>query len=306
MKADSFEEARKKSILFLKKFKENKNYSDLESALNMDNTNSSIIYEYLSYLKQNNQQKFFDELKKYKFFLDKDSCDKLETKYINHQEDIINLINSFQNINSDNSDIISSKNDLDNILQKYYPKEDKEIFEPKNGNRINNLPLDNLENDIIFYLTVKIILGKHLNLLSNFKFNKVDDLQKQADISFFQDALSYLKIYSEILKYYILKNERILVFKLVNILNLGDYYYRYVDSLSRLNFFLNEGKLDDKKIQNLAGTLYYSELNQIQINNNDIINKQNLLEENKPLFFELLENILKSNSIKQIVYQLKE
>ena len=121
MKADSFEEARKKSILFLKKFKENKNYSDLESALNMDNTNSSIIYEYLSYLKQNNQHKFFDELKKYKFFLDKDSCDKLGTKYINHQEDIVNLINSFQNINSDNSDIISSKNDLDNILQKYYP-----------------------------------------------------------------------------------------------------------------------------------------------------------------------------------------
>ena len=305
MKANSIEDAKKNSKILLEKYKENQNYSDLESAFNLDNTNPTIIFEYLYYWKQNNAKKFQDELKKYKFFLDKDSCDKLEIKYINHQEDIINIINSFQNIDNDNLDMTSIKENSNNILHKYYPKEDKEIFAQKNEKRINNLPLDNLENDIIFYLTIKVILGAHLHLLSDFKINEEDDLKKQSNISHFQNAFYYLKLFSEILKYYISKNERILVFKLTSILNLGDYYNVYAESLSRLNFFLNDMKLDNNIIQKLAGNLY-SDLNLCSVNNNDIIKRQIFLEEYKELFFEFLENILKSNCIKQLINQLME
>ena len=75
----------------------------------MDNTNSLIIFEYLHYLQQNDQKKFLVELKKYRFILEEDSCNKLEIEYINPKEDIINLIDLFQNNITEDLDIISVK-----------------------------------------------------------------------------------------------------------------------------------------------------------------------------------------------------
>ena len=92
MKAKTIEDAQNAAKNFFEEYKKKHNYSSLESALDMDNTSLSYIFEYLSYLKQNNISKFSDELKKYKFFLDEDSCDKLGTQYINHKGDILNLI----------------------------------------------------------------------------------------------------------------------------------------------------------------------------------------------------------------------
>ena len=151
MKANSIEEAKNKAKELLQKYKDNHEYSYLEKALNLDNTNSLIIFEYLHYLKQNDQKKFIDELKRYKFFLNEDFCNILEIEYINPKEEIINLIDLFQNIIRYNKDTISFKN-LTNILEKYYPRNMKEIFEQKNEKRINNLPSDNTENDTIFFL----------------------------------------------------------------------------------------------------------------------------------------------------------
>ena len=94
-------------------------------------------------------------------------------------------------------------------------------------------------------------------------------------------------------------------FKLVNILDLEDYYFADGKSLYRLNFFLNNLKLDDNRIKNLAVNLY-SKLNKYYINNDEVIKKQNYLEEYKTLFFEFLENILKSKCIQELVNQLKE
>ena len=270
----------------------------------MDNTNSLIIFEYLHYLQQNDQKKFLDELKKYRFILEKDSCNKLEIEYINPKEDIINLIDLFQNNITENLDIISVKKKLTNILEKYYPRNIQEIFEQKNEKRINNLPLDNIENDTLFYFTIKVVLGKHLYSLADFKISE-DELQKDTDTEYFQNSLSYLKIYLKILKNYISKNERMLVFKLVNILDLDDYYFADGKSLYRLNFFLNNLKLDDNRVKNLAGNLY-SKLNEYYVNNDEVIKKQNYLEEYKTLFFEFLENILKSKCIQELVNQLKE
>ena len=52
MKADSINDAEKQAESYLKKFKEKNNYSDLEKSLDLNNTDSSIIYEYLNYWKQ--------------------------------------------------------------------------------------------------------------------------------------------------------------------------------------------------------------------------------------------------------------
>ena len=154
MKADSISDAEKQAESYLKNFKEKNNYSDLEKSLDLNNTDSSIIYEYLNYWKQKEHSHFLKELKKYKYFLDQESCAVLGVKYINHQEDVFNLINSVQKINFDKLDFISIKNNLEKFLNEYYSKEDKEILEQKCDKRINNLPLYKLENNIMFYLAV--------------------------------------------------------------------------------------------------------------------------------------------------------
>ena len=304
MKSSSVEAAKKEAEEFLKKYENDHNYSYLEKALELDNTNSKIIFDYLNYLKQNGQNKFIDELKRYNIFLEENFCKILETKYINHKEDIVEFINLFQNIISDNLDIISLKKNLINILEKFYPRNIHELFEQKNEKRINNLPLDNIENDTILYLTIKAVLGKHLYSLADFEISE-DDIQKKADILYIKNSLSYLKIYLEILKNYILKNERMRVFKLVNILDLDDYYFADSQSLYRVNFFLNDLKFDDNRIKNLAGSLY-TELSKYPVNNDQVLKKQTYLDKYKELFFEFLEDILKSKCIKELVNQLKE
>jgi hypothetical protein len=74
MKADSISDAEKNAELYLKNFKKENNYSDLEKSLDLNNTDPSIIYEYLNYWKQKEHSHFLKELKKYKYFLDQESC----------------------------------------------------------------------------------------------------------------------------------------------------------------------------------------------------------------------------------------
>ena len=301
MKAKTIEDAQNIAKNYFEEYKKKHNYSSLESALDMDNTSLSYIFEYLSYLKQNNISKFSDELKKYKFFLDEDSCDKLGTQYINHKDDILNLINALQNIDCDKLDITQLQNALKDILQKFYPKDDKEIIDQKSEKRINNLPLNNIENDVILFLTIKIVFGRHLYIFAYFEFNEDDNDEKKSEIHHIKTSISYLKIYSEILKYHIMNNNKLLLFNLVNILDLDDFSFGENHIPSRLHFFLKDLKVDDNRIKNLAGSLYSNLLGE----NNNIVKNINL-NEYKELFFETLENILNSKCIRQLVQKLKE
>ena len=99
-------------------------------------------------LKNNNQSEFLNEEKKYKYFLDINSCFKLGISYINHKEDISYLLEAVQKISSD--DLLNVKVVKD-ALEKKYPKEDKEILEQTGDKRLNNLPLDDLDIDILFF-----------------------------------------------------------------------------------------------------------------------------------------------------------
>ena len=299
MKALSMENAKNEAKERLDAYRKTKNYSDLEKAFEEDNTNSSILFEYLNYLSVKDKAKYSEELKKYKFFLDKDSCTKLGIKYINHQDDINHLIDLFQNI--DCKDAIYIQEKLKKILEAYYPKEDKDILEQKCDKRINNLPLYDLQNDIFFFLTIKIEFGHHLHSLAIVDFSADDEDDKNAFIKCFKESISYLKIFSEILKYCLSKNDRILAFKLVCILDFKDYTEGIAKPLCRLNYFLGDLKLDDKRIRNLAGELYES---LASCKENYPVNKY--MEKYEKLFFEILENILNSNCIKQLILDLDE
>ena len=296
MQAISFDDAKNKAIEKLNQYKKSGDFTDLESAVENDNTNTSILFEYLKYLSVNDKEKYLEELKKYKFLLPQDICTKLGTKYIDHQKDLIYLIDSLQNINSDEPDKV--KAELKQILKEYYPKEDKEIIDQKCDKRVNNLPLDDLENDIIFYLTLKIEFGRHLHGLSDFSI----DENNTSQIREFKISISYFKVLGEILKNYITKNERKLAFNLVNILDLFDYGFDEPETMSRLNYFLIDLNLDKDRIQELAGQIYKSLIT--SQNYYVIINKY--MKNYEKLFFELLEDILKSNCIKKLIMKLEE
>ena len=173
MKANSIIDAKKEAKSYLKQYLEKKD-SSLKKALLLDNTNASILFEYLYNLKNNNQSEFLNEEKKYKYFLDINSCFKLGISYINHKEDISYLLEAVQKISSD--DLLNVKVVKD-ALEKKYPKEDKEILEQTGDKRLNNLPLDDLDNDILFFLSIKIRLGKHLYSLAYFQLDLNDESQ---------------------------------------------------------------------------------------------------------------------------------
>ena len=275
MKADTIPDAEKNASLSLNKFTTSKNFSDLEKAIDLNNTDSSIIFEYLNFLKKNKEHLYSDELKKYKFFLDKESSAKLGVKYIDHKDDFFKMIDLIKNIELEKVEISVIQESLKKELEKCYSKEDKEIIDQKSDKRINNLPLHNLENDIVFYLTMKIVFGRHLHTLADFLFDDKDDEKKESEIKYFKNSLSYLKIISEILKYNLSKNEKMLAFNLINILDLVDYYSGDEQSLARLNYFLSDMKLDNEQTKKMAGDLYSSLIAYNQSHNSIIKNFMN-------------------------------
>ena len=294
MKANSIIDAKKEAKSYLKQYLEKKD-SSLKKALLLDNTNASIIFEYLYNLKNNNQSEFLNEEKKYKYFLDINSCFKLGISYINHKEDISYLLEAVQKISSD--DLLNVKVVKD-ALEKKYTKEDKEILEQTGDKRLNNLPLDDLDNDILFFLSIKIRLGKHLYSLAYFQL----DLNDESQVLYFKKFASYFKIYSVILNHYLKTNERLLLFNLVNILDLENYFISDIESLTRLNYYIDQIKISDENLRQHSGILYEK---LIRYHDENYPMKK-FMDAYKPLFFETMEKILKSNCVKELVGILKE
>ena len=165
MKSNSPSEAKKNAKLLLEKYIKSKDYSYFKKSLELDNTNPIILFTYLDYLKNNDENMFNKEIKRYKFYLDKESCFKLNIPYIDHKNDFLEIIKAVQKVDTNTLFDLEIVKDT---LNKYYPKEDKEIMEAKNEKRVNNLPLNNLDDDIIFYLSIKVEFCKHLYSLVNF------------------------------------------------------------------------------------------------------------------------------------------
>ena len=161
-------------------------------------------------------------------------------------------------------------------------------METKNGKRINNLPLNNLDDDIFFYLSIKVQLAKHLYFLVNFEINK------KFDIDHLHLGISYIKIYCLIIQYYLQKNDRITIYCLLNLFNLKDYFTYWIQTLSWLYYFLNEAKIDLKYLENNTNKLYKKLI---------LVNPYLRIIDSKFkfLFFQTMEQILTSKCIKQLI-----
>jgi len=405
MKADSIITAKKEAKSYLDKYRISKNFSDLETAMHFDNTNQDIIFQYLSNLKSNNLEKYKIEVEKYKFFLEEKFCKELEITYIDHKKDLLYLVDSFR--------MVDSKNILDfqpvkNALEKCYSRKDKQLLGSKSKERINNLPLFDIWNDVILYLTLKIEFGDLLYLLVDYRFNddegdnkddkknnnnecnqnvmnkdeenqnvlieekdknsvnkdnengsnkkkdnivnehkdnqivvnqgKVNEAMNMQNINdkkenneneeledeeiedeesqdakikiildvktqkkYLTNFATFLKIYSEIIKYYLEKNEKILLFNLVNTLDQSTFYEYDTDSLERVKYYLKEIKFPEKDWESTTGVIYKS---LIEIKVGSEVNT--FMENYKNLFFDVLGGILKSNCVRQLVQKLSD
>ena len=287
-KSNTVSDAQENAKYYLKEFIKKKDYSDLINALNLDNTNPLIIFEYLNYLKKNDKISFNKEVKRYKFYLDDKSCSKLGIPYIDHKKDLFALIDSIQKVDTNDTFELQC---VKEALKKYYPKEDKKIMEAKNKKRVNNLPLNNLNDDIFFYLSIKVEFGRHLYFLINY------NVEEDFEAKYLHKGISYIKIYSYIIQRYLEKDERDVVFSLIQILDLFDYFTKYAEPFERLYYLITQAQIDFKIVENNAKELYKK-----------IIDNKHLKKvgDNKfnDLYFQMIEGIMKSNCIKQLVNEL--
>ena len=86
MQAISFDDAKNKAIEKLNQYKKSGDFTDLESAVENDNTNTSILFEYLKYLSVNDKEKYLEDgfddyLAKP---INKDELNKIIKKYLNN------------------------------------------------------------------------------------------------------------------------------------------------------------------------------------------------------------------------------
>lgn len=269
----------------------------LQKAFDLDNTNSKIIYYRLKYLEKNDKRSFEKLSQKYKLFLNEEDAIKLNISYIDHKKDVLSILNSIKSMDPSKPKDITILNDS---LNKHYPKEHKTILELEGKNRINNIPL-NLNDDLTFFLKAKIKLGE---ILYNFvdtlyngiiKPNSLDE--EQFAIDFYNKLIPYLKVYTEIIVFYISKDDRTLVYCLLSKADFSriDYGKRIEIAyyLKKMGSNFNEiSKRTGFSIDNTYVTYDFEEK----------IDK--FAEDIKPLFFDTIEKILRSRCIEQLIKKL--
>ena len=285
------DEAMNQLSLYIKEQKE----EYLQKAFDLDNTNSTIIYYTLENLERNDKTSFEELSKKYKLFLNEGDAKKLNISYIDHKQDVLSIFNSIQSMDPSKPKDITI---LSNSLNKHYPKEHKAILELEGKNRINNIPL-NLYDDLTFFLKIKIKLGDDL-------YNFVDTLYKgivepndsnegQIAVTFYKKLIPYLKVYTEIILFYINKNDRTLVYCLLSEV---DFSRITLGSKREVAYYINKMGVNFNEISKKTGfkidSAYYDFEEKIAKFTEDI----------KPLFFDTIEKILRSNCIKQLINKL--
>ena len=123
-------------------------------------------------------------------------------------------------------------------------------MEAKNKKRVNNLPLNNLNDDIFYYLSIKVEFGRHLYFLINY------NVEEDFEAKYLHKGISYIKIYSYIIQRYLEKDERDVVFSLIQILDLFDYFTKYAEPFERLYYLITQAQIDFKIVENNAKELY--------------------------------------------------
>ena len=199
----------------LKKYIESKERKYLQKAMDIDNTNSETIYYYLNDLK-NDTISYNKYLSLYRPFINKEFCNKLRIDYMDHKNDVQNVLNSIKEIDITNLDTSSLKS----ALKKNIPRKFLKNFNINGKIKVNNIPLD-LNNEDMFYLSIKLILGERLYPIVDTKIEENDEF-KIAKIDIQRECLSYIKVLNEIFIYYLDKEEKETVYKLLTIIDFNE------------------------------------------------------------------------------------
>ena len=283
--------AKNEAINSLNKYLESKEEKYLNKAFDLDNTNPKILYYYLENKKKD--QKVYDiYYKKHKFFLNEKFSSKLNEQYIDHKKDVIAILNSVKDKKIKPTNIDS----LVDCLTACYPREDMLNFGFNSQVKENNMPF-NIDDEHMYFLSLKTSLGAKLyNIIDN-KLDEKDKNENKKEV--FQESLCYLKILSKIFIYFIENNEKHLLYNIISFINFNDKQNANTDT--RLQYYLNLMKEDFNKIYEETGYNIFKY--KVEIITNFIDEEVNKL---KNLYFELMEKILKSKCIKDVLNKIKE
>ena len=195
--------AKDEAIQYLNTFIETKQEEYLQKAITTDNTNSKIIYYYLENLKRKDQNLYNNNLDKYRLFINEEYSKKMNLTFMDHKKDIIAILNSVKQIDINTLNV----NSLKEALEKCYPRKYMEYFKLNGNKRINNIPLD-LNDEFMFNLSIKVLLGEKVYPLADTKVPEDDEKKRKIYMEVKKECLSYLKIVVEIMIYFLKKKKK--------------------------------------------------------------------------------------------------
>ena len=281
--------AKEEGIKLLKKYLETKDNKYLHKAMEIDNTNSETLYYYLNDIKTDTSS-YNKYLSLYSPFINKECCEKLKIEYMDHKNDIKNVLNSIKDIDINKLDISSLKNALEKYITRTFVKN----FSTDENNKVNNIPLD-INNEDMFYLSIRLKLGEKLYPIIDFKIDEKDEY-KNYKIKKRRECLSYIKVLNEIFIYYLDKEDKDTLYKLINIIDFNEGTTNM--AISRVSYYLDQIGEDKKEISCKTG---YNMENSIY----SFFKNRVYLDSYKELYFDLIENILESKCIKEVIANLK-
>ena len=276
--------AKKEGNEFLNKFINNKKEDTLQKAMDTDNTNCNILFYYLK--KPSNM----DKISLYIDFLNKEICKNLNIEYSDHKNCVISILKSIKDINVESLNIESLKNSL----EKNIPRDQLKKYNLKNKKSIQNMPFDIKEENLL-YLAIKLYLGERLYPIIDNKIN--EDKYKNIYTQIKKDCLSYIKVISEIMLFYIEKNKNEQVYKLISTIEFNEEINN--ETSSKIAYYLKQINKDINEVE--KRTVYpFKKYKILEVPKcpDDLANFENE-------FFDLIEKILKSNCINDLVTKLK-
>ena len=288
-------ELKTKNLLFAKKegcelineYSKTKDKTYLQKAMDIDNTNSDILYWYL------NESSNKEKVSLYRNILNKDICDKLGVEYVDHKYCVISVLESIKNINVEKLDTEALKKSL----EKYIPKDEINKYNLEKENTINNVPF-NIEEENILYFIIKLDLGQKLYPIVDSTIDNNDEC-KDIYIQIKKECLAYIRILAEIILYYIKKKNNELVYNLISIIKFNEEITE--ETTSKIAYYLE--KINIKNIDEIEKRTGFSfkkfKISDVPKCPDDLVNLKNI-------FFELIEKILKSKCIGDLIIKLKE
>ena len=226
--------AKKEGEEFLNKFINNNKEDILKKAMDTDNTNCNILFYYLK--KPSNS----DKISLYKDFLNKEICKNLNIEYSDHKNCVISILNSIKDIDVESLNIESLKNSL----EKNIPRDQLKKYNLKSKKTIHNMPLDIKEENLL-YLAIKLYLGERLYPIIDNKIN--EDKYKDIYTQIKKECLSYIKVISEIMLFYIEKNKNEQVYNLISIIEFNEEINN--ETSSKIAYYLKQINKDINEVE---------------------------------------------------------